>query len=249
MHAAIPRLFPEIHQTLKLGLAHGVRLDAQDRSDKPKGLDKLAKLGALARLDQMARPGQPANPSQPVKLELDIEMAAGRLVAEAMAALLEISFGLVMLGDEIEHGKKAQFFEENFVFRDLHAPGGKRFYQGRFLITTRDPKEDMNVLLEFCPSPRDLLPEDKTPQASAVVRARAVNMQEAAVLKTTPFAIDLLIQFRDLSAIFGLIGSANLDMVSLMLQNKVQMKGNTGHLFKLGAISASLQAAVGMNPQ
>ncbi len=248
MHAAIPRLFPEIHQVLKLGLAHGVKLGAQDMPNKPKSLEKLAKLGALVKFDHLAQSGQPAKPGKPVKLKLEIEMAAGRLVAESMAALLELSFGLVMLGDEIEHGKKAQFFEENFVFRDLHARGGKRFYQGRFLITTRDPGEDMSVLLEFCPDPRDL-PEGKLPEASAVVRARAVNMQEAEILKTTPFSIDLLIQFRDLSAIFGLIGTADLDMVSLMLQNKVQMKGNTGHLFKLGAISASLQAAVGMKPQ
>ncbi len=106
----------------------------------------------------------------------------------------------------------------------------------------------MSVLLEFCPNLGSLA-DGETPAASAVVRARAVSKQEAEVLKTTPFAIDLLIQFRDLSAIFGLIGTANLDMVSLMLQNKVQITGNTGHLFKLGAISASVQAAAGMKPQ
>ncbi|HEY5993058.1 MAG TPA: hypothetical protein VIU46_00490 [Gallionellaceae bacterium] len=232
MHAAIPRLFPAIHQALKLGLTHGVN---SQESDKRRGLDKLARFGALATQDK------------PGNIDLGLDRAVGSFVAEAMALLLECSFGLIMLGDEIEHGTKAKFFEENFVFRDPNAPGGKRYYQGIFLITTRDPNEDMNVLLEFCPNPLSLA--DETPAASAVVRARAVSKQEAEVLKTTPFAIDLLIQFRDLSAIFGLIGTANLDMVSLMLQNKVQMKGNTGHLFKLGAISASVQAAAGMKPQ
>ncbi len=244
MHAAIPRFFPNIHQVMRMGLAHGIHLGTADRHNQSAGLD-MARLGALAEFHKLAQPGMPARIDKPVRLELDIEMAVGRLVAEAMAVVLEIAFGLVMLGDEIEHGKKAKFFEDNFVFVDPNAPGGKRYYQGRFLITTRDPNEDMNVLLEFCPNPASL-PSGTAPPASSVVRARAVSMQEAEILKTTPFAIDLLMQFRDLSAIFGLIGTANLDMVSLMLQNKVQMKGNTGHLFKLGAISQSLEAAVGI---
>jgi hypothetical protein len=244
MHAAIPRFFPEIRQVLKLGLAHGIKLNTQGGHSQAAGLGS-ARLGALAEFHRLAQPGKPVKIHKPVTLELDIEMAVGRLVAEAMAVLLELSFGLVMLGDEIEHGKKAQFFEDNFVFVDPHEPGGKRYYQGKFLITTRNPDDDMNVLLEFCPGMRSVA-RDTVPAASDVVRARALGRHEADVLKQTFFAYDLLVEFRDLSAIFGLIGTVDLDMVTLMLQNKVQMKGNTGHLFKLGAISESLEAVFGI---
>jgi hypothetical protein len=233
MHAAFPRFFPEIHQAMRLGLAHGARADSSlAAAGYPK--DAQDRLRQVARLNELVKADKPS------EIEIVLEGALGSLVADGMAVVLELAFGLLVLGEEI---KGEQFFEENFVFRDPNAPGGKRYYQGKFLITTRDPNEDMNVLLQFCPRP-DALYFDGILDPAAVVTARAVGKEEAATLKNTPFAFDLLMQFRDLAAIFGLIGSADLDMVGLMLQNKVQFKGNTGHLFKLGAISAGVQAAL-----
>lgn len=242
MHAAFPRFFPEIHQAMRLGLAQGAIPAGRDRMARAHRQDVHDDLRKVDRLNELVRVDKPGG------LEIASEGALGRLVADGMAVLLKLAFGLMVLGEEIVQGAHEKFFDENFVFRDPTAPGGKRYYQGRFLITTRNADEDMNVFLQFCPEPGHLYVNGLL-NPEAVIATHALSKEEAATLKNTPFAFDLLMQFRDLAAIFGLIGTADLDMVSLMLENKVQFKGNTGHLFKLGAISASVQAALGMKNQ
>lgn len=175
------------------------------------------------------------------------EKIGGRLIAEAMAIVMKLAFGFLILRDEIGFDAKNEFFNENFVFTDPNAPGGKRYYQGKFLITTRNPEEDMNVLVQFCPEPEKLFIAGMLNPA-AVVKTEALGREEAQRMASTPFAVDIIIQFRNISAILGLLHGPGADLVSLLLQNKVQFKGNTGHMFKLGAISASMQAAAGMKP-
>ncbi len=172
-------------------------------------------------------------------------MLAGGLVAEGMAIVLKLAFGALVLLGEFDSGAKNKFFEDNFVIRDPNAAGGKRYYQGKFLFTTLEAEEDMNVLLEFCPDPQDLYIGDMLNPA-AVVKTRALSNPEAEALQNKAFGVDLVFQFKDISAVLGLLKGGSVDLVGLLLQNQVRFTGNTGHLFKFGNIGASMQAAVAM---
>jgi len=87
-----------------------------------------------------------------------MNLAEGKLLANGMAMLIEMSFGfLTSEGLTDSKAKKAQqFFEENFVIKDPNAEGGKRYYQGKILIRTRRPKDNMNVIIKFCSKPDEI---------------------------------------------------------------------------------------------
>lgn len=179
-----------------------------------------------------------------VHLKLLLEQGGGHLVAEGMALALRLGFSLILrdgLLDEAQSRRAQAFFADNFEITDPMVEGGKRYYQGRFLIRTRQAGDDMNVLLAFCPKPAELwrnMPWGLSLDPFAVVHTRVMDEAEADRLERE---VDLVIRFKDGETILGLIGQANVDIVGLLLKNLVQLSGNVGHLFKLGAIGADVQ--------
>ncbi len=183
------------------------------------------------------------------ELEGLLDRAGGRILASGMAALIKAGFGfLIYEGLDDDKAKKAQtFFEENFVMRDPNAEGGIRYYQGQFLIRTRKPEDDMNVYIRFCPDPDDLYiptPIGQLLNPTAIVTAEAVSEAEAELLEHDPDRVDLVIRFKDVKAILGLVERPDADVVQLLLENLVQITGNFGHMFKFGAIGKSAQATL-----
>ncbi|MHB0984956.1 MAG: hypothetical protein ACYC05_05095 [Sulfuricella sp.] len=179
-----------------------------------------------------------------------LEAAGGTLLANGMAILLKLGFGYVMrdsLLGETPSGKAMAFFKENFVFTDPNAPGGQRYYQGKFLIRTRRPGDDMNVWLRFCPEPERLFkatPFGTALDPLAVIATEVLSEAEAERIEKDPGQVDLVIRFRDVDSIVGLIGRPNVDIVGLLLENIVQLTGNVGHLFKLGALAKNVELAL-----
>lgn len=179
-----------------------------------------------------------------------LNQASGRLLAEGMAVLLKLGFGFLLRDchlDEKQSKKANAFFEENFVIIDPNAPGGQRYYQGKFLIRTSKADDDMNVLLKFCPEPDKLYidtPFGKALNSLAVVATEVMNESKADRLQHEPGQVDLLIRFKDVESIVGLLGRQGVDIVGLLLENLVQMTGHVGHLFKLGAIATDVQLSL-----
>lgn len=182
-----------------------------------------------------------------------VDSIAGPVLAAGMALLLKLGFGYVMrdcLLDKEQSDKAMAFFDENFIFRDPNAKGGQRFYQGRFLLRTRKPGDNMNVWLRFCPEPDALFvdtPFGRSINSLKVVEADVVDEDKAAKLERDPDKVDLVIRFRDIDSIVGLIGRDDVDIVGLLLENVVQLTGNVGHLFKLGAIARNIELELGLN--
>lgn len=175
-----------------------------------------------------------------------IDRAGGRLLAKGMATLIKLGFGfLVCEGLDEEKERRAEaFFDENFVIRDPNVPGGVRYYQGKFLIRTKKPEDDMNVYICFCPNPDDLYhdtPLGRRLNPDAIVSTEAVTEAEAELIEKDPDKMDLVIRFKDLQAILGLVERPDADVVQLLLENLVQITGNFGHMFKFGAIGKSAQ--------
>lgn len=180
-------------------------------------------------------------------LKAMLSQAGGHMVAEGMALALRLGFGVILhdgLLDKGQSRRAAEFFSDNFVITDPAETDGKRYYQGRFLIRTRRAGDDMNVLLAFCPNLDELY--SQTPWGPcldplAVVHTRVMTEEEAERMERE---VDLVIRFKDAETILGLIGQPNVDIVGLLLQNLVQLTGNVGHLFKLGAIGADVQRLI-----
>ncbi len=178
-----------------------------------------------------------------------LDRMEGTLLATGMAALIKLGFGfLISPGLSESKARKAQhFFDDNFVMRDPNAPGGIRYYQGKILIRTRKPQDDMNVLIKFCPDPQVLFietPFGKQLNPVAIVTTEALSEAEADRIECDPNEVDLIIRFKDTQAILGLAGRPNADVAQLLIENLVQITGNFGHMFKFGAIGKNVQAAV-----
>lgn len=176
-----------------------------------------------------------------------LEKLEGRALANGMAVALNLGFGY-LLRDAHRNPAQAQkakaFFEENFVILDPNAPGGQRYYQGKFLIRTNRRGDDMNVLLCFCPEPDKLYlktPFGEALNPLAVAETRALDEAEADRLEQDPSQVDLVVHFKDIQSIIGLAGRSGVDIVGLLLENLVQLTGHVGHLFKLGAIATDIQ--------
>ncbi|MFY9270350.1 MAG: hypothetical protein WAO55_11460 [Candidatus Manganitrophaceae bacterium] len=178
------------------------------------------------------------------------EAAGGTVLANGIAALLKFGFGYVMrdcLVSEAGSKKGMAFFNENFVFTDPQAPGGRRYYQGQFLIRTRRAGDEMNVWLRFCPKPEALFKQSffgRILDPLAVVVAEALDESEAERIEKDPSRVDLVIRFKDVASIIGLVGRPSVDIVGLLLENTVQLTGNVGHLFKLGALAKNVESAL-----
>jgi len=181
-----------------------------------------------------------------------VDAVAGPVLAAGMAVLFKLGFGYVMrdcLLDKEQSEKAMAFFDENFIFRDPNAPNGQRYYQGKFLLRTRKPGDNMNVWLRFCPEPDQLFTESpfgKTINSLNVVETEVVDEEQAARLERDPDKVDLVISFKDIDSIVGMIGREDVDIVGLLLENVVQLTGNVGHLFKLGAIAQNIELELGL---
>lgn len=174
-----------------------------------------------------------------------LDRVGGKLVAKGMAFLLELVFGLLVLKDLPDKSQK--FFDENFVIVDPDAVDGKRYYQGKFLIRTRKHEDDMNVLLKFCPDPDELFigsPSTEVVNPLAVVSTKTLTEKKADKIEKNPDKVDLVIRFKDVESIMQLLKRPDADMVGLLLENLVQLTGNVGHLFKIGAIAANVEQAI-----
>jgi len=173
----------------------------------------------------------------------------GTMLATGMAVLIKLGFGfLINPGLSESQAKKAQrFFENNFIIKDPNVPGGIRYYQGKILIRTRKPQDDMNVLIKFCPDPKGLFiqtPFGQQLNPAAIVTTEALSEAEAEQIERDPSKVDLVIRFRDTQAILGLAERPDADVVQLLLENLVQITGNFGHMFKFGAIGKNVQLAM-----
>lgn len=177
------------------------------------------------------------------------DRAEGKLLANGMAVLIKLGFGFLTCEglSQRQTMKVQQFFEENFVIKDPQAEGGIRYYQGKILIRTRKPDDDMNVLIRFCPDPKTLF--NKTPfgqhlNPDAIVDTLTLSEKKAQQMEHDPDKVDLVIRFKDTKAILGLLERPDTDVVQLLLENLVQITGNFGHMFKFGAIGKNAQLAL-----
>ena len=173
----------------------------------------------------------------------------GTMLAAGMAVMIKLGFGfLINPGLSESQAKKAQhFFENNFVIKDPNVAGGIRYYQGKILIRTRKPQDDMNVLIKFCPDPEALYiqtPFGRQLNPAAIVTTEALSETEADRIERDPNEVDLMIRFKDTQAILGLAGRPNVDVAQLLIENLVQITGNFGHMFKFGAIGMNVQTAM-----
>ncbi|MER0169763.1 MAG: hypothetical protein DU489_03990 [Nitrosomonas sp.] len=173
----------------------------------------------------------------------------GTMLAAGMAVMIKLGFGfLINPGLSESQAKKAQhFFENNFVIKDPNVAGGIRYYQGKILIRTRKPQDDMNVLIKFCPDPEALYiqtPFGRQLNPAAIVTTEALSETEADRIERDPNEVDLMIRFKDTQAILGLAGRPNVDVAQLLIENLVQITGNFGHMFKFGAIGMNVQKAM-----
>jgi len=181
-----------------------------------------------------------------------VDSIAGPVLAAGMAVLLKLGFGYVLrdcLLNKEQSEKAMAFFDENFIFTDPNAVNGQRYYQGKFLLRTRKPGDNMNVWLRFCPEPDDLFIDSifgRTINSLKVVETEVVDEDEAARLERDPDKVDLVIRFKDIDSIVGLVGREDVDIVGLLLENVVQLSGNVGHLFKLGAIAKNIELELGL---
>jgi len=182
-----------------------------------------------------------------------LESLGGTVLSNGIALVLKLGFGYVMrdsLIDKARSEESIKFFEDNFVFTDPNAPGGQRYYQGKFLIRTRKEDDNLNVYLKFCEDPDSLFidtPFGKCLNPLAVVTSEALTEQDAEKIENDPDKVDLVIRFKDMSEILKLVGRPDADMVGLLLENIVQLSGNVGHLFKLGAIAKETELALGLS--
>jgi hypothetical protein len=183
----------------------------------------------------------------------------GKLVAKVMAILIEHGFQAFATIDALV--KKDSFFEENFIIMDDN--GREALYQGKFLIRTQQPDDQMNVWFGFLQGNGFLEPfsnllkkiKDKTDdridfysilQSTDLVSTKTLSENEADRYENDPDRVDLVLRFKDIPSIYGLLQSQDLDMVGLMFKNLLQIYGNQNHMYKLGAITKNLQLALGL---
>ena len=141
--------------------------------------------------------------------------------------------------------------------------GAEALYQGRFLIRTQQPTDQMNVWFGFLQGNGFLGSmnkfvkklRDKTGdrvdfysilKSTDLVSTKTLNEAEADQYENDPDRVDLVLRFKDIPSIYGLLEAKSLDMVDLMFKNLLQIKGNQNHMYKLGAITKNLQLALGL---
>ena len=182
----------------------------------------------------------------------------GKLVAKVMALLIEHGFQAFAALDAAIH--QNSFFEDNFIILDDRGKEG--LYQGKFLIRTRQPGDQMNVWFGFLQGNGLFEPlgelvkklRDRTGdrldlysifKSTDLVSTKTLSESEADRYENDPERVDLVLRFKDMASIYGLLQAQDLDMVDLMFKNQLQIYGNQNHMYKLGAITRNLQMALG----
>lgn len=179
------------------------------------------------------------------------QLLGGRLLARGLAQAVELGFGALLLESLVTpeaSDRATAFVRDHLEVLDPLDPEKRSYYRGKLMLRTRKPDDDLNVLIEFCPEPdrifrRTVLGRAVDPRA--VVKATALSEREADRLEAEPGGVDLVIRFQDAASILGLVGRSDLDVTDLLLDNVVQVTGNVGHLFKLGAIAQAIERQLG----
>jgi len=183
----------------------------------------------------------------------------GRIVARVMALLIEHGFQAFSALDSLL--KRESFFEENFIILD--DKGKESLYRGRFLIRTDHPDDQMNVWFGFLQSRWLFEPlvrflkriKEKTNDhidiysfllSTNLISTKILTEEEADRYENDPDRVDLVLRFKDLESIYGLLKAQDLDMVDLMFKNLLQIRGNQNHMYKLGSVTKNLQLALGL---
>jgi hypothetical protein len=181
----------------------------------------------------------------------------GKIVANVIALLIEHGFQAFSTFDAL--GKKDSFFEENFMILDDN--GRDALYQGKFLVRTQEPGDQMNVWFGFLQGKRGhdefnrMLKaiRDRTEDridlysfflSTDLVSTKTLGEKEADKYENDPDRVDLVLRFKDIASIYDLLQSQDPDMVDLMFKNLLQIYGNQNHMYKLGAITRNLQLAL-----
>ncbi len=194
------------------------------------------------------------------KLDKQLDRIAGTAFANGMALALKLVFGFTMVSSTWKsvvnylslgrlYKKDMDFFVENFEILDSSVEGGKRYYQGRILFRTDKQGDNMNVLLEFCPNPEKLFRNTvfgRVPNTDAIVSTTVLVEKDAEQIENDPDKVDVVILFKDVQAIIGLAENPNIDLVGLLLDNLMHVRGNVGHIFKFGSIATNLKLAFGL---
>ena len=194
------------------------------------------------------------------KLDKQLDRIAGTTLANGMALALRLVFDFTVRYSNWKsvvnylslgrlYKKDMDFLVENFEIKDSSAEGGKRYYQGRILFRTDKQGDDMNVLMEFCPDPEKLFRNTvfgRVPNPGAIVSTTVLKEKDAEQIENDPDKVDVVILFKDVKAILGLTENPNIDLVSLLLDNLMHVRGNVGHIFKFGSIATNLKLAFGL---
>ncbi len=194
------------------------------------------------------------------KLDKRLDRLAGTALANGMAFALKLVFGFTMIFSTWKsivnfismgslYKKDLNFLAENFEILDPNAEGGKRYYQGRILFRTDKQGDDMNVLLEFCPDPEKLFRNTifgRFPDPGAIVSTTVLEEKDAEQIENDPDKVDVVILFKDIKSIIGLMDNPDIDLVNLLLDNLMHVRGNIGHIFKFGSIATNLKLAFGL---
>lgn len=180
-----------------------------------------------------------------------LDKIGGTFTAEAMALLLRVFGGVGFVSSFLSYfewkpKKNLNYFTDNFEIVDPTVKGGRRYYQGKFLFRTDKPEDNMNVMLKFCPEPERLFKHSifgsRIPNPDAIVSTEVLTEEAANVIENDPNKVDVVIYFKDVQTIMGLVGKPDMDLVNMLLGNLVHIKGNVGHIFKFGSIAANLKS-------
>lgn len=171
---------------------------------------------------------------------------AGAAISEIMALMVRDGLGILFEAKRVlyQEAQALHFIKEHLVLRD---GAEARAFQGSYLIRTRQPGDNLNVCFRFCPDGAAVLravAHDTLPPVEALIETRALREEKADAWERDPAKVDLVIRFRDIPSVLALVGRPQVDVVGLLLQNTVQLTGNVGYLFKLGAIGKAIQGAM-----
>ena len=172
----------------------------------------------------------------------DTKKFTNRLVGGGMARFMSdlLKYGLAF----IIHIKGMEFFKSNFEEININDKSDVHYYNGRFLFRTDKPGDNMNVLLSFCPDQDNLFKDNGAVDPFAVVSTKLMKEKEADAIQYDMDKVDFVIYLKDVKTMFSLaFGGQNLDLVGMLMNNMMHVKGNVGHIFKFGAIGQNIMLA------
>ena len=174
-----------------------------------------------------------------------VNQVPGNLVSKVMATLLKLAFQYAMRNCLfLPRRKSLKFFKENFVFLDPNNLKKEYYYQGKILIRTLRPNDNVNVLIQFCPKPESIYKTFGMLNIDSIIQCDDMTEKEADSIMDNPEKVDLVIFFKDTKSILELAEEDEIDMGALLFENLVQFKGNLGQLFKFGGVAKNLQTEI-----